>query len=43
MTRTAASDGDDKGKSRRIGTGVLFGLNENTPDKTLKPGFEIEF
>ena len=43
MTRTAASDGDYKGKSVRIGTGVLFGLNESTPDTTLKLGVEIEF
>jgi hypothetical protein len=43
VTRTAASDGDDKGKSLRIGTGVLFGLNENTPDTTLKLVVEIEF
>ena len=34
---------DDEGTSVTIGTGVLFGLNENTPDTTLKLGVEIEF
>lgn len=36
-------DDDDEGTSMTIGTGVLFGLNENTPDTTLKLGVEIEF
>ncbi|MFA9443637.1 MAG: hypothetical protein ACERIG_08560, partial [Hyphomicrobium sp.] len=36
-------DDDDEGTSVTIGTGVLFGLNENTPDTTLKLGVEIEF
>jgi len=36
-------DDDDEGTTVTIGTGVLFGLNENTPDTTLKLGVEIEF
>jgi hypothetical protein len=36
-------DDDDEGTSVTIGTGLLFGLNENTPDTTLKLGVEIEF
>ncbi len=46
MKLGAASEGDDdddEGTSVTIGTGVLFGLNENTPDTTLKLGVEIEF
>ena len=38
-----AEDDDDEGTSVTIGTGVLFGLNENTPDTPLKLGVEIEF
>lgn len=37
------SGDDDEGTSVRIGTGVLFGLNENTPDYSLKWSVEIEF
>lgn len=37
-------DGDAKdGVLLRLGTGVLFGLNDNTPDTTLKLSFEAEF
>jgi hypothetical protein len=39
----AEDDEDDEGTSVRIGTGVLFGLNENTPDYALKWSVEIEF
>ncbi len=34
---------DDEGALVRLGTGVLFGLNGNTPDTTLKLSFEVEF
>jgi hypothetical protein len=27
----------------RLGTGLLFGLNDNTPNTTLKLSFEMEF
>ncbi|MGL4396155.1 MAG: hypothetical protein ACRCS9_06435 [Hyphomicrobium sp.] len=41
------SDGDDDEGPREwavsIGTGVLFGLNENTPDATLKLSLEVEY
>ncbi len=36
-------DGDDGGIEVTIGTGLLFGLNENTPDTTLKWSVEVEF
>lgn len=36
-------DDDDDGGSVSLGVGVLFGLNENTPDTTLKTGLEFEF
>lgn len=34
---------DDDGMEVTIGTGLLFGLNENTPDTTLKWSVEVEF
>lgn len=34
---------EDEGTSVSIGAGVLFGLNENTPDTTLKWSVEVEF
>ena len=34
---------DDEGVLMRLGTGVLFGLNNNTPDTTLKVSLEAEF
>lgn len=34
---------DDEGVLMRLGTGVLFGLNDNTPDATLKLSLEMEF
>ena len=36
-------DGDDEGTSATLGLGFLAGLNDNTPDGTLKLGLEIEF
>lgn len=36
-------DDDEEGVLMRVGTGVLFGLNDNTPDATLKLSFEAEF
>lgn len=36
-------DNDDEGIEVTIGTGLLFGLNENTPDTTLKWSVEVEF
>ncbi len=35
-------EGED-GVLMRLGTGILFGLNDNTPDTTLKLSFEMEF
>lgn len=43
---SAAGAGDedgDEGTVVSIGTGVLFGLNDNTPDATLKWSIEVEF
>lgn len=37
------NDDDGEGVLMRLGTGVLFGLNGNTPDTTLKLSFEMEF
>lgn len=34
---------DDEGVLVRLGTGVLIGLNDNTPDATLKLSLEVEF
>lgn len=34
---------DDEGASVRIGVGLLFGLNDNTPDHSLKWSVEVEF
>lgn len=36
-------EGDEEGTVVSIGTGVLFGLNDNTPDATLKWSVEVEF
>lgn len=36
-------DDDVEGTSVRLGVGWLFGLNENTPDHTLKWSIEVEF
>ncbi|MEE8297071.1 MAG: hypothetical protein V3R26_04485 [Hyphomicrobium sp.] len=36
-------DDDDEGTSATLGLGFLAGLNDNTPDGTLKLGLEIEF
>lgn len=46
--RAAVKDGDDDGDDSRqwavtVGTGVLFGLNDNTPDHTYKLSVEIEY
>lgn len=35
--------GDDKDVTVTLGTGVLFGLNDNTPAATIKASLEIEF
>lgn len=37
------ADEGDKELSVAIGTGVLFGLNENTPDLTFKLSVEVEY
>lgn len=37
------SEGEKEGTVVSIGTGVLFGLNDNTPDATLKWSVEVEF
>ncbi|MEQ1714479.1 MAG: hypothetical protein ABL907_00610 [Hyphomicrobium sp.] len=34
---------DDDGASVRVGVGLLFGLNDNTPDHSLKWSVEVEF
>lgn len=36
-------DEDEDGVLMRLGTGVLFGLNDSTPDTTLKLSLEMEF
>lgn len=36
-------DDDDEGGNVTVGAGVLFGLNDNTPDTTIKTGLEVEF
>jgi len=47
MKLGAAGEGDggdeDEGGSATLGVGFLAGLNDNTPDGTLKVGLEIEF
>lgn len=46
QTAAALSDddgADDKELSVSIGSGVLFGLNENTPDLTYKLSIEVEY
>lgn len=37
------SDDDDKELTVAIGAGVLFGLNDNTPDETYKLSLEVEY
>lgn len=37
------NDDDEEGALVRLGTGVLFGLNDNTPNTTLKLSVEVEF
>ncbi len=40
----SGDDGDDDdGASVRVGVGLLFGLNDNTPDHSLKWSVEVEF
>lgn len=39
----SGGDDDDEGVLMRLGSGILFGLNDNTPDTTLKLSFEMEF
>ncbi len=34
---------DEEGVLMRLGTGVLFGLNDNTPHTTLKLSLEMEY
>lgn len=36
-------DDDETGMETTVGVGLLFGLNENTPDHTLKWSIEVEF
>ena len=36
-------DDDDEDIVVTLGTGLLVGLNENTPDTTLKWSVEVEF
>jgi hypothetical protein len=38
-----AMERDDDGPSVAVGLGVLFGLNANTPDQTLKLSVEVNF
>lgn len=40
---SGAEGDDDKELSVSIGSGVLFGLNENTPDFTYKLSLEVEY
>lgn len=37
------ADGDDKQWSLTIGSGILFGLNDNTPDETYKLSIELDY
>lgn len=39
----ADGDDDDEGTTVTVGLGLLAGLNENTPDATLKWSVEVEF
>lgn len=39
----SGDDDDDEGGSLTVGAGVLFGLNDNTPDTTVKTSVEVEF
>ncbi|MGD9785609.1 MAG: hypothetical protein AB7E80_07895 [Hyphomicrobiaceae bacterium] len=39
----ATGDGDDGGVEVTLGTGLLFGFNDNTPAATLKLSLEVEF
>jgi hypothetical protein len=36
-------DNDDEGTGVTLSAGVLFGLNGDTPDTTIKTGLEVEF
>ena len=38
-----SDDGDAEGVLVTLGTGLLIGLNDNTPDATLKASLEVEF
>jgi hypothetical protein len=42
-TVKADDDGDDHEEPVSLGVGMLFGLNGNTPDKTLKLSLEVDF
>lgn len=41
--QTLEGAGHDGDVTVRLGTGVLLGLNDNTPDATLKASLEVEF
>lgn len=41
--REDADGDDDDGVTVTLGTGLLIGLNDNTPDATLKASVEVEF
>ena len=41
--KAGAKDDDDKKSSVSVGLGLLFGLNKNTPDETLKLSVEYNF
>ncbi len=41
--KPGAKDDDDKKASVSVGLGLLFGLNKNTPDETLKMSVEYNF
>lgn len=41
--KSGQDDGDDAGSTATVSVGALFGLNDNTPDTTLKAGIEFEF
>lgn len=43
VTLSDDANNEDKELSVAIGTGVLFGLNENTPDFTYKLSVEVEY
>jgi hypothetical protein len=39
----SASESDEEGTSLSIGVGVLAGLNDDTPDRTIKLSIEVDF